>query len=94
MGAGCRCQRGEKGFLLNHLIGEELPAHDAGAHLSNSDPITGQAGWFDVRVRIYPADADEPQETSPQFEPLKPVPGMAQKRPDWFAFFAGKGDWK
>ena len=29
---------------LNHLIGEELPAHEAGAHLSNSDPITGQAG--------------------------------------------------
>ncbi|MFN3397569.1 MAG: molybdopterin oxidoreductase family protein, partial [Sulfurimicrobium sp.] len=84
----------KKGFLLNHLIGEELPAHDAGAHLSNSDPITGQAGWFDVRVRIYPADAGEPQETSPQFEPLKPVPGMAQKRPNWFAFFAGKGDWK
>ncbi|MDD5403420.1 MAG: molybdopterin oxidoreductase family protein [Sulfuricella sp.] len=84
----------QKGFLLNHLIGEELPAHDAGAHLSNSDPITGQAGWFDVRVRIYPAGADEPQHTSPQFEPLKPVPGMAQKRPNWFAFFAGKGEWK
>jgi anaerobic selenocysteine-containing dehydrogenase len=93
-GLDANANEAQKGFLLNHLIGEELPAHDAGPHLSNSDPITGQAGWFDVRVRIYPAGAEEPQQTSPQFEPLKPVPGMAQKRPDWFAFFAGKGDWK
>ncbi len=84
----------QKGFLLNHLIGEELPPHEAGDHLSNSDPITGQAGWFDVRVRIYPAEEGEPQQTSPQFAPLKPAPGMTQKRPNWFAFFAGKGDWK
>ena len=84
----------QKGFLLNHLIGEELPAHESGDHVSNSDPITGQAGWFDVRVRIYPAEADEPQQTSPQFAPLKPAPGMSKERPNWFAFFAGKGEWK
>jgi hypothetical protein len=41
----------QKGFLLNHLISEELPA--AARHgISNSDPITGQAAWYDVRVRI------------------------------------------
>ena len=28
---------------------------------SNSDPVTGQAGWYDVRVRIYKAAADEPE---------------------------------
>jgi anaerobic selenocysteine-containing dehydrogenase len=54
-----------KGFLLNHLISDELPT-DAGP-ISNSDPVTGQAGWYDVRVRIRPAGADEPAETSPRF---------------------------
>jgi sulfite dehydrogenase (quinone) subunit SoeA len=38
------------GFLLNHLITDQLPGG-----LSNSDPVTGQAGWYDVRVRISPA---------------------------------------
>ncbi len=38
-----------KGFLLNHLISDTLPGGT-----SNSDPVTGQAGWYDVRVRIYP----------------------------------------
>jgi hypothetical protein len=54
-----------KGFLLNHLISDELPAGDA--TISNSDPVTGQAGWYDVRVRIVACAADEPAETSPRF---------------------------
>jgi sulfite dehydrogenase (quinone) subunit SoeA len=54
-----------KGFLLNHLISDELPT--ATGPISNSDPITGQAGWYDVRVRIRPAAPDEPAETSPRF---------------------------
>lgn len=36
------------GFLLNHLIGESL---DDGRY-ANADPVTGQAAWFDLRVRI------------------------------------------
>jgi anaerobic selenocysteine-containing dehydrogenase len=39
-----------KGFILNHLITDTLPGDT-----SNSDPVTGQAGWYDVRVRILPA---------------------------------------
>ena len=58
-----------KGFLLNHLISEDLP-FDGGTggetRISNSDPITGQAGWYDVRVRIRPAAADEAEECAPQ----------------------------
>jgi len=54
-----------KGFLLNHLISDELPTD--GGPISNSDPVTGQAGWYDVRVRIRPAGPDEPAETSPRF---------------------------
>ncbi len=46
-----------RGFLLNHVITDELPASHG--TLSNSDPVTGQAGWYDLRVRIYPARADE-----------------------------------
>jgi len=39
-----------RGFILNHVISDTLPGGT-----SNSDPITGQAGWYDVRVRISPA---------------------------------------
>ena len=80
------------GFLLNHLISEELP-NVAGGTQSNSDPITGQAAWYDVRVRIYPAQASEDRMSWPQFDPLPAVPGSA-RRPRWLAFFAGQGAWK
>ena len=43
------------GFLLNHLIAESVRA-ESGERLSNSDPITGQAAWYDLRVRIRKAD--------------------------------------
>ena len=78
----------KKGFLLNHLISEELPSHESGDHVSNSDPVTGQAGWYDVRVRIYKAKDDEPKETWPQFDTMEPYPGM-DKRRSWLGFFAG-----
>ena len=54
-----------RGFLLNHLITDSLPGNT-----SNSDPVTGQAGWYDVRVRIYPA---EEAGVYPQFKPLSRV---------------------
>ncbi len=64
-----------KGFLLNHLISDELPFGAAGT-ISNSDPITGQAGWYDVRVRIRPAGADEAEATAPGFAATPAVPGV------------------
>ena len=77
----------QRGFLLNHLISEELAGEGGGAPISNSDPLTGQAAWYDVRVRIYPAGAEEPQQTWPQTAVMKPVPGMgaAPKRRAWMA---------
>jgi len=42
----------------------------AGGGISNSDPLTGQAGWYDVRVRIYPAESSEPKKTWPEFMTL------------------------
>lgn len=40
------------GFLLNHLIDESLRTRDGAAGYANADPVTGQAAWFDLRVRI------------------------------------------
>ena len=70
----------KKGFLLNHLIHELLPAKGDGMRWSNSDPITGQAAWFDLRVKIEKAEPDEPSEAYPQFDTLARMNG--QDAPD------------
>jgi anaerobic selenocysteine-containing dehydrogenase len=59
----------EKGFLLNHLIHELLPPKGDGMRWSNSDPVTGQAAWYDLRVRIEKADGPPGDLAHPQFEP-------------------------
>ncbi len=59
-----------QGFLLNHLIGDLLPGK---GRLSNSDPVTGQAAWFDLRVRIEKCEAGDGM-IEPRFEPIgRPV---------------------
>ncbi len=40
------------GFLLNHLIDESLRNADGTPRHANADPVTGQAAWFDLHVRI------------------------------------------
>jgi anaerobic selenocysteine-containing dehydrogenase len=55
---------GRQGFLLNHLISDITPRGD----YANADPVTGQAAWFDLRVRI--ARVSHANESSPQFAPL------------------------
>ena len=62
----------KKGFLLNHLISELLPEREGGYRFSNSDPVTGQAAWYDLRVRIEKAAPSERGESAPQFERLTP----------------------
>ena len=54
-----------KGFLLNHLIHELLPPKGDGLRWSNSDPVTGQAAWFDLRVRIEKAPAPDGEQSQP-----------------------------
>lgn len=81
----------KKGFLLNHLIAELLPKREDGFRYANADPVTGQAAWYDLRVRISKADpvtdADESvgaatsgPVTLPQFDdldaPLPVSPGI------------------
>jgi anaerobic selenocysteine-containing dehydrogenase len=70
-----------KGFLLNHLINELLPPREDGMRWSNSDPVTGQAAWYDLRVRIEKAEPAERSE--PRFPALarpSPEPHPAELR--------------
>ena len=77
-----------KGFLLNHLISDELRTAD-GRRMSNSDPITGQAGWYDVRVRIRPCAPGETEQSAPQFVEMPALPGTGSAR-GWRARIMGR----
>ncbi|WP_415922138.1 molybdopterin oxidoreductase family protein [Tateyamaria sp. SN6-1] len=70
-----------KGFLLNHLIHELLPPKGDGLRWSNSDPITGQAAWFDLKVRIE--KADPPAESQPSMEPIKSPVAKGPSKLSW-----------
>jgi sulfite dehydrogenase (quinone) subunit SoeA len=63
-----------RGLLLNHLIDELLPDH-GGYRYSNSDPVTGQAAWYDLRLRIEKADQTL-EVSEPVFPTLHPIPGQ------------------
>lgn len=52
----------KKGFLLNHIIHELLPPKGDGLRWANSDPVTGQAAWYDLRVKIRKVEALEASE--------------------------------
>ncbi len=60
-----------EGFLLNHLISELLPEKGDGLRYSNSDPVTGQAAWFDLRVRIE--NVGPKPNAEPSFPPIARV---------------------
>ncbi len=66
---------GRQGFLLNHLISDITPRGD----YANADPVTGQAAWFDLRVRITKAADTGVSESEPQFAPLEL--GQADDKP-------------
>jgi anaerobic selenocysteine-containing dehydrogenase len=70
-----------RGFLLNHLIHELLPERGDGLRWSNSDPITGQAAWFDLRVKIGRIPA--PAEAQPAFDPIKSPVGQGPDHLEW-----------
>jgi sulfite dehydrogenase (quinone) subunit SoeA len=46
-----------RAFLLNPAISDLLPPGGQPRH-ANADPVTGQAAWYDLRVRLEPAQAD------------------------------------
>ena len=74
-----------KGFLLNHLIHELLPPKGDGLRWANSDPITGQAAWFDLRVKIEKAET--PAEAQPAFPPIQ---SPVDKGPEELTWKVGK----
>ena len=69
-----------QGFLMNHLISELLPAKEGERRLTNSDPITGQAAWYDLMVKVTPAAPGE-EGVWPTFALVSPLPG-AEAKPD------------
>jgi hypothetical protein len=54
------------------LISELLPEREGGYRFSNSDPVTGQAAWYDLRVRLEKATNADGM-SAPQFPDLKPL---------------------
>jgi hypothetical protein len=85
---------------LNHLISELLPdkAAHLGHRLSNSDPVTGQAAWFDCRVRLERVAAEDHRRglSEPAFAGLADPPRTGGGRDDnssaknWVASFRRK----
>ncbi|MDG1085746.1 MAG: molybdopterin oxidoreductase family protein [Planktotalea sp.] len=71
-----------KGFLLNHLIHELMPPKGDGLRWANSDPITGQAAWFDLRVKIAKATTP-PSESQPAMPPIKSPVGTGPSELKW-----------
>jgi anaerobic selenocysteine-containing dehydrogenase len=68
-GLAADAPEGRRGFLLNHVISDQLPKQASTPRYANADPVTGQAGWYDLRVRVTKADA--PAQTEPQFPALR-----------------------
>ena len=52
-----------------------VPEREGGYRFSNSDPVTGQAAWYDLKVRVERA-ADQSAESPPQFPVLKKLRGQ------------------
>lgn len=74
-----------QGFLLNHVISDLLPEKGGGYRYSNSDPVTGQAAWYDLRVRIEKCAVAEAGETVPMHQSMAQSKGRPA-RPDILRF--------
>ncbi len=75
-----------RAILINHIIPDRMAGgEDDQSHFYNNDPVTGQAGWYDARVRIYPSDIHE---VWPSIEPRQPV---AQHQPLKVLAYTTKG---
>jgi anaerobic selenocysteine-containing dehydrogenase len=73
-----------RGWLLNHLIHELHPPRGDGLRWSNSDPVTGQAAWYDLRVRIEKANPrDVPEDYGAQASPVGVGPDALAYGEEW-----------
>ena len=66
----------KRGFLLNHVISELLPPREDGYRYANADPVTGQAAWYDLRVRVEKALPAEAGDSAPRFPVLARLPSL------------------
>ena len=78
----------KQGFIINHLIADQLPPGRDGVAHTNADPVTGQAAWYDLRVRLEKAAPDEAEEIAPSFDPLVP-PASIGSAPSLLRYGAG-----
>ena len=61
-----------------------MPPKGDGLRWANSDPITGQAAWFDLKVKIEKAAAPADfTESKPSLEPIKSPVGTGPKNLTW-----------
>ncbi len=79
---------GKDAFLLNHLISELLPAKQSFADITNSDPVTGQAAWYDLCVKITPCK-EKRSGSWPEFDEVKCLPNQPPS-PDKLSYVAGE----
>ena len=68
----------QQGFITNHLIADQLAETDSNENqqLSNSDPITGQAAWYDTWVNVEPLGKQCAKDCSAEFSSIKPFPNQ------------------
>ncbi len=71
-------EEARRGFIINHLIDELLPPQPGGYRYANIDPVTGQAAWYDLRVRLEKAAAAH-DVTEPQFARVKLPPHLPER---------------
>ncbi len=58
------------------MIDELLPEQGSGYRYANADPVTGQAAWYDLRVRLEKASEAEAGVSVPQLPALTPPRGL------------------
>ncbi len=61
-----------RAVLINHIIPDTIPLSPSGIWYNN-DPITGQAGWYDTLVKVYPSELHEVWPTVAAREPIHPT---------------------
>jgi anaerobic selenocysteine-containing dehydrogenase len=81
-----------KGFLLNHVISELLPPQPDGHRYANIDPVTGQAAWYDLKVRLKKCAPEEAGETAPTFDALETALPKARGDLSYGAEFRARRD--
>ena len=74
-----RSPEAKSGFLINHLISEYLPLQKTEFRYANADPLTGQAAWYDLRVKIEKCEKTEDEESRPNFDELLPINGLPDR---------------